>query len=116
MIRPSLFAAVALTPPPASLAPLGAMPEPAAIHAELGRAAAPEADHSAAEIADEIRLLFECGKPHERFDLSGAMLRSRCRRLTRKRQTAAREGRRQHDHALDDHSRNCTDDDPRPFR
>jgi hypothetical protein len=39
-----------------------------AIHEELGRAPAQEADHSATEIADEIRMLFECSKPHERFD------------------------------------------------
>jgi hypothetical protein len=40
----------------------------AAIHAQLSRAPQQDADHSAAEIADELRMMFECGKPHERLD------------------------------------------------
>jgi len=38
------------------------------IHEQLSSAPASDADHSAAEIADEIRLMFESGKPRERFD------------------------------------------------
>ena len=43
-----------------------------AIHEELGRLPEPDSDHSAAEIAAEIRMMFECGKPHERFDSAEA--------------------------------------------
>ena len=43
-----------------------------AIHEQLGHAPEPQADHSAAEVAAEIRMMFECGKPHERFDSAAA--------------------------------------------
>ena len=43
-----------------------------AIHEQLSRAPEQEADHSAAEIAAELRMMFECGKPQERFDSAEA--------------------------------------------